>query len=138
MDWNFFDIVEECGLHIVDIAQAPNTTGYYMLFAEKGEFIYVGKAANLHQTLSSHFGLYEKNERIKGIVKYAIWEQTRTIEKAEEVEGSLYDTWFRSTDLPPFANKNKPPKSKLSDDEINEIRTAQFRQFLEELHLLRD
>ena len=125
-------------MYVGNIAQAPNTTGYYLLFAENGDFIYVGKAANLHQTLSSHFGLYEKNERIKGIVKYAIWEQTRTIEKAEEVEGSLYDIWFRSTGMPPFANKNKPPKSKLRDDEINEIRAAKHRQILENASSLRD
>ena len=138
MDWTFFDIVQECGLHIVDIAQAPNTTGYYMLFAENGEFIYVGKAANLYQTLTSHFGSYEKNERIKGIVEYAIWWPTRTIVKAEEAEGHLYDTWVRSTGVPPFANKNKPPKSKLRDDEINEIRAAKHRQILENASSLRD
>ena len=135
MDWNFSDIVRECGLCIFDIAQAPNTTGYYLLFAENGDFIYVGKAANLHQTLTGHFSHYEKNERINGIVQYAIWWPTRTIAKAEEVEGKLYDVWVRSTGVPPFANKNKPPKSKLQDDEI---RIAKLRQILKELLSLRD
>ena len=135
MNWNFSDIVRDCGLCIFDIAQAPNTTGYYLLFAENGDFIYVGKAADLRQTLTRHFGSYEKNERIKGFVEYAIWWPTRTIVKAEESEGHLYDTWVRSTGVPPFANKNKPPKSKLRDDEIM---VAKIRQILDIAGSLRD
>ena len=76
MNWNFSDIVRDCGLCIFDIAQAPNTTGYYLLFAENGDFIYVGKAADLCQTLTDHFSPYEENERINGIVQQAIWETT--------------------------------------------------------------
>ena len=129
MDWNFFDLVEEYDLYVGDIAQAPYTTGVYMLFAENGDFIYVGKASNLHQTLAGHFGTNERNERIKGIVKWAIWEQTQNIDEAEDAEGHLYDTWVDITGLPPFANKIKPPKSKLSD---NEITVAKLRQILAE------
>lgn len=130
MDWNFFDIAKEFGLYVGNIAQAPRTTGCYMLFAENGEFIYAGKADDLHERLTDHFGPNEKNEKIKGIAKYVIWEQTRTIDEAEELEGYLYDAWFRITGRPPSANKIKPPKSKLSDDEI---RIAQLRQILEAL-----
>ena len=135
MDWNFFDLAEEFGLYVGNIAQAPHTTGCYMLFAENGEFIYVGKADDLHERLTDHFGPNEKNEKIKGIAKYVIWEPTRTIDEAEEIEGYLYDAWFRITGRPPSANKIKPPKSKLSGDEI---RVAQLRQILEALRSLRD
>ena len=135
MNWNFSDIVRDCGLCIFDIAQAPNTTGYYLLFAENGEFIYVGKADYLHDRLTDHFGPNEKNEKIKGIAKYVIWEQARTIDEAEDIEGYLYDAWFRITGRPPSANKIKPPKSKLSDDEI---RVAKLCQFLKEIRSLRD
>ena len=127
MDWNFSTLVEELGLHVYDdIAQAPNATGYYRLFKENGDFIYVGKASDLRQTLTKHFGPNEKNEKIKGIVEGAIWELTRTIDEAEEAEGNLYDTWFRHTGQPPYANKNKPPKSRLSDSEIRKIRAAKL------------
>lgn len=135
MDWNFFDLAGEYGLHIDDIAQAPNTPGYYMLFAENGEFIYVGKTSNLHQRLNHHFGPNEENERIKGIVEYVIWEQTQTVAEAEAAEGHLYDTWVRRTGLPPFANKNKPPKSKLKN---NEIMVSELRQILQELRSLKN
>lgn len=135
MDWNFFDLIKECGLHIDDIAQAPHTTGYYMLFAENGDFIYVGKATDLHETLTGHFGPNEVNERIKGIAKWAIWKQTQNIDEAEEAEGHLYDTWVHITGLPPFANKIKPPKSKLRD---SEIMVAKLRQILAEHRSLSD
>ena len=135
MDWNFFDLTKEYGLHIGNITQAPHTTGYYMLFTENGDFIYVGKASDLHQTLADHFGPNEENERIKGIAKWAIWEQTQSIDEAEEAEGHLYDTWVHITGLPPFANKIKPPKSKLRD---SEIMVAKLRQILAEHRSLSD
>jgi len=118
MDWNFFDWVKEYGLEIGDIGNAPTTPGYYMLFAEQGEFIYVGKANNLHTRLADHFGDDEENERIKGVAKFAFWESTQNIAQAEEAEGDFYDTWVEITGIPPFANKNKPPRSKLTDEDI--------------------
>lgn len=136
-EWNFFDLAEAYGLYIEDISQAPPATGYYMLFAENGDFIYVGKANNLHQRLADHFGPGEENERISGIAKYAIWKPTQTIAEAEEAERHLYDTWVRNTGLPPFANKNKPPKSKLRDNETK-IAKLRLRQILNELRSLRD
>lgn len=136
-DWNFFELAEAYGLYVEDIAQAPMTLGYYMLFAENGDFIYVGKANNLHQRLADHFEPDEENERISGIAKYAIWMPTQTTAEAEEAEGHLYDTWVRNTGLPPFANKNKPPKSKLRDNETK-IAKLRLRQILNELRSLRD
>lgn len=118
MDWNFFTLVKELGFDVGDIEQAPKTTGYYRLFKENGEFIYVGKANDLHQRLSAHFGPNEKNELIKDVAKYAIWQPTLSIDEAEEKEGNLYDTWVRHTGQPPYANKKPPPKSKLRDSNI--------------------
>ena len=129
MDWNFFALLKDLDLSVGDIAQAPHTIGYYMLFADNGDFIYIGKARDLHQILTGHFGPNEVNERIKGIAKWAIWQPTQNINEAEDAEGDLYDTWVRITGAPPFANKNKPPKAKLS---ASEIRQAKFhRQILE-------
>ena len=135
--WNFFDLAKAYGLYVEDISQAPHTTGYYMLFAENGDFIYVGKADNLHQRLADHFGPDEENERISGIAKNAIWKPTQTISEAEEAERHLYDTWVRNTGLPPFANKHKPPKSKLRDNETK-IAKLRLRQILNELRSLKD
>ena len=67
--WNFFDLARECGLEILDIAQAPVSPGFYLLFAEQGEFIYVGKAENLRERLSTHFGDSEENERIRALAR---------------------------------------------------------------------
>ena len=114
MNWNFFDLVNKYGLYVVDIAQVPHTTGVYRLFAANGKFIYVGKTIDLRRRLTDHFGPNEKNERIRGVAEYAIWEPTRNIEEAEEAEGFLYDFWVAMTRRPPLANKIKPPKSKLS------------------------
>ena len=117
MDWSFSTLVNEC-LLLDDISQVPDTTGYYMLFKENEDFIYVGKASDLRQRLIDHFGPNEENEKINGIVEYAICWPTQTIGEAEEAEGNLYDTWFRRTGQPPYANEVKPPKSKSSDIEI--------------------
>ena len=116
--WNFFDIVKEFGLSINGIDQAPETPGYYLLFAEEGTFIYVGKCDDLRKRLAEHFGSGETNERIRGIARYAIWQPTPDVRAAEIAEGALYDEWIRQTGVPPFANKQKPPESKLSDEEI--------------------
>ena len=58
MDWNF--VVEKCGLPIRNITQVPVSPGYYLLFAENGDFIYVGKAKNIRNRLTDHFGLDEE------------------------------------------------------------------------------
>ena len=119
MNWNFSALVEELDLDVYDdVSYVPNTTGVYMLFAENGDFIYVGKASDLRQRLTDHFGPNEENKKINGRVEHAIWLPTRTIDEAEEAEGNLYDTWFRHTGQPPYANEIQPPKSKSSDIEI--------------------
>lgn len=128
MSWNFFDMVREIGLAILDITLAPAESGYYLLFAEQGEFIYVGKADDLRQRLADHYGDNEDNERIRGIARYAIWQQTPSIADAEQAEGNLYDAWVRMTGVPPFANKIKPPCSRLTDDEILRAKLKQLLQ----------
>ena len=125
MDWNFFTLANEC-LLLDDISQVPDTSGYYMLFAENGDFIYIGKASDLRRTLTDHFGPNEENEKINGIVAHAICWPTSTREEAEEAEGYLYDAWFRYTGQRPYANKIRPPKSRLSASEIIEIRVAKL------------
>lgn len=124
MSWNFFSLVEKLGLHIGNITQVPFSPGYYGLFSEAGAFIYVGKTKNLYRRLADHFGPGEENEWIKRMAKYVIWMPTQTVAKAEEAEGYLYDAWVRKTGSLPFANKHKPPKSKLTD---KEIRDAKYR-----------
>lgn len=128
MTWNFFEMVRDLGLDVLDITLAPTQSGYYLLFAEQGEFIYVGKADNLRTRLAEHFSEDEENERIRGIVRYAIWQQTPVVGAAEEAEGHLYDAWVRITGTPPFANKNKPPRSSLTDDEILKAKLKQLLQ----------
>ena len=119
MNWNFSALVKELDLHVYDdVSYVPSTTGVYMLFAENGDFIYVGKASDLRQRLTDHFAPNEENKKINGRVEKAIWQPTRTIDEAEETEGKLYDAWFRHTGKPPCTNEIKPPKSKLGDREI--------------------
>jgi excinuclease UvrABC nuclease subunit len=133
MNGNFFQLVRDAGLEIVPIDRAPTSPGFYFLFADQGEFIYVGKADDLHDRLGRHFGDDEENNRIKGIAKYAIWQTTQTVTQAEDAEGYLYDSWVRSTGTPPFANRNKPPKSKLTDDQIL---AAKLKQIMSEYSTL--
>lgn len=127
MNWDFFALVERLRLDVYDdVAYVPNTTGYYMLFAENGDFIYVGKACDLRRRLIDHFGPNEENEKINGIVEHAIYWPTSTREEAEEAEGELYDAWVCHTGQLPHANKIRPPKSRLSAREIIEIRVAKL------------
>ena len=131
MNWNFFDLVKKCGLYVGDIAQVPRATGVYRLFAANGKFIYVGNTRDLRHRLAYHFGPNEKNELIRGVAEYAIWELTWNLEEAEEAEGFLYDVWFHHNGQPPCANEYKPPKSTLSD---SEILIANVRQLLRGRH----
>lgn len=132
--WNFFDLVKQMGLQILDIGLAPESPGYYMLFADGGSFIYVGKADNLKTRLSRHFSSEEENERIRGIVKSVIWQKTSTVSDAEAAEGELYDFWVKKTGVPPIANKIKPPKSRLGD---NEILVGMLRELFQKYESLR-
>ncbi len=116
MTWNFFDLLNDLGLDVMNISLAPNAPGFYLLFAENGDFIYVGKAGNLKSRIQEHFSNNEKNVRIKDIAKYVIWKTTVSLNQAEEAEGKLFDIWVQNTGLHPFANINKPPRSRLNDE----------------------
>ena len=134
MTWNFFDLLGKLQLKVMDIKEAPNTCGYYLLFGENGEFIYIGKASNLNERLSEHFGRNEQNERIKFLARYAIWEVTTSVEEAENAEGAIYDMWVSATGIPPIANKNKPPKSKLDDNDISKARIKQLLLYMKKIN----
>lgn len=116
--WNFFEIMKALGLPLVDYTQAPNKPGFYLLFTKEGTFIYVGKAHDLRAIVSPHFADQEPNERIRGFAAYVIWHITRTVDDAELAEAELFDHYVRETGELPFANKNAPPKSKLSEEEL--------------------
>ena len=135
MELNFFELLRELELQVKDINYAPNTPGFYLLFAENWEFIYVGKADNLKERLSEHFGLNEPNERIKSLVKYVIWTVTTTVDQAEDAEGKIYDEWVRETGVSPIANKNKPPKSQLSDSDIAKTKIRQILLFMKRIKI---
>ncbi|MCK4357405.1 MAG: GIY-YIG nuclease family protein [Candidatus Cloacimonetes bacterium] len=99
----------------------PNTCGYYILFDEEGNFIYVGKASNLKDIISIHLSKNEINPKIKNFAKYVIYEKTHNINDSEIIEDEIFDDWVRNTGNYPFANRIKPPKSKLTNSEINNI-----------------
>ena len=135
MSWSFQDLAKECGITVREISDAPELSGYYLLFNSQCKFIYVGKASNLKSILANHFSDSEDNKRIKGIARYAIWIPTSSTAEAEEAEGNIYDAWIKSTGMTPFANRVKPPKSKLSDDEIAD---AKRNRLIKDLELFAD
>lgn len=60
--WNFFNLSRESGLNIYDsVSLAPQSPGYYLLFSENGNFIYIGKTNDLKTRLAEHFSSGENN-----------------------------------------------------------------------------
>jgi GIY-YIG catalytic domain len=116
--WNFFEMMKSLGLELLDYNKAPNKPGFYLLFTKEGNFIYVGKAHDLKAVVLPHFADREPNERIRGFARYVIWQMTPSLAEAESAEGELFDHYVRETGEIPFANKNAPPRSKLSEDEL--------------------
>ena len=121
--WNFFTLAREAGLNIYDsVAAAPDLSGYYLLFSEQGNFIYVGKASQLRSRLLDHFSEREDNERIRLLAKYAIWQVTPTEAVAQIWEGRVFDQWVRSTGESPIANINWPPNATVTHEEMLAIK----------------
>ena len=71
--------------------------------------------------IQKHFSSSEENERIKYYARYFIWHKTANITEAEEDEGEIFDDYVRKMGHFPFANKIKPPRSTLTDEEMAEI-----------------
>ncbi len=119
---NYFELLKEFNITQINLNNFPETCGYYFLFDEEGNFIYVGKASNLKDIVSNHFSNSESNPKIRNFAKYVIYEKTQNVEDAEIIESEVFDEWVRNTGNYPFANRIKPPKSNLTDDEISRIR----------------
>ncbi len=115
--FTFQEICDYIGSSVEPFDKAPKEPGYYLLFTEDGIFIYVGKASDLNYRITYHFSKDETNERIRDNVKYVAWFITSSVNEAERKEGEIYDNWVRSTGMPPFANKVKPPGSMLTESE---------------------
>ena len=115
---NYFEILKELHINEINMYYFPETCGNYFLFDEEGNFIYIGKASNLKDIVSNHFSNSESNPKIKNFARYVIYEKTKNVEAAEIIEGEVFDEWVKNTGNYPFANRIKPPKSKLSDNEM--------------------
>jgi hypothetical protein len=116
--WNFFELMKSLGLPPPEHNQAPSRPGFHPPPTKEGNFIYVGKAHDLKVIIPPHFSDREPNERIRGWAAYVIWHATANLADAEVAEGELFDHYVRETGELPFANKNAPPKSKLTEDEL--------------------
>ena len=107
----FFEIMKDLHIPLMTIADAPTSSGVYLLFDSNGEFIYVGKAENLRQRLAQHFSGNEKNPAIQEFATFTLWETTNSLEDAEREEGAIFDLWVKLTGAPPVANRITPPKA---------------------------
>jgi hypothetical protein len=131
--WNFFDLVRQAGLPLLhNPADAPALPGCYLLFSITGNFIYVGKAANLRERLSQHFGPEEPHLLISLTARYFIFRQTASVEDAEMLEGATFDEWVRATGQYPVANTNKPPRSRITDQETANPLLSALRSLMQD------
>lgn len=121
--WNYFELIHQFALPVfADCYQAPEVPGYYMLFGAGGNFIYVGKADNLRERLLDHINPGEPNFRIAQFATYAIWVVTKSVAKAKQSEGEVFDKWVRATGKYPFANQIQPPKATVTLEEMRRIK----------------
>ncbi|HOD20331.1 MAG TPA: nucleotide excision repair endonuclease [Candidatus Fermentibacter daniensis] len=104
-------------------ADAPESPGVYFLYDRTKSFIYVGKASSLRERITRHFSPNEENLKIKRLAYYYKYILTSTTDEAEILEGLVFDSWVRATGGEyPSANTDKPPRSALTDTEINTLR----------------
>ena len=103
------------GLEMGTLNDVPECPGVYLLFADNGEIIYVGKSNNLRKRLLEHFSSNEKNIHLRLHSKYFIWNATDSEFTAEEMEGKIFDAIVEDCGSAPIGNKNAPPKSKYSE-----------------------
>lgn len=100
----------------------PPCPGAYALYDCHDNLMYVGRAKDLKTTVQGHFNPSEDNPLLKGQVRKVVLYPTRTVTKAKEQEGRLFDEYLRSTGRYPPANRNRPPEANIPEDEIVRIR----------------
>ena len=126
--FTFAEFVTACRLPLYySVAAAPQTPGYYLLFGQNGEFIYVGKTDNLQQRLHGHYQSTEQNAIIRQHLRFSAWFPTNTVAEAEIGEGKVYDAWVSAAGARPMANVNRPPRAAV--DEQLAARQALLRLF---------
>ena len=103
------------------LENVPETPGVYLLFAENGLLIYVGKTNDLKSRLEYHFSDRETNSLIRLLAKKFLFQTTNTESEAETIEGLIYDNIIEFTGTSPIANIIAPPRSQFdSRDKIIE------------------
>ncbi len=109
---------------LVDCVDAlPSQPGSYVLYDLTGEPLYIGKAHNLRRIVGKHLSPREPNPLIRSQIGSYQFFPTNTLAQAAEREGECFDIFLRLTGAYPQANRIKPPRSKITDDEIHQIRT---------------
>lgn len=75
----------------------PRIGGVYLLYSDKGELLYIGKAQNLKQRLTQHFNCYSSDNLQD--VYHNIGYATYCI-VSDPVEREIYETWMINTMKP--------------------------------------
>lgn len=84
-------------INLSDISQKP---GVYMFIDAKGRVIYVGKAKNLRNRLSSYFNAGEKTIKTEKMLTHA--NSVKTIVTENEVEAFLLEANLIKTEMPKY------------------------------------
>lgn len=84
-------------INLLDISQKP---GVYMFRDGKGRVIYVGKAKNLRNRLSSYFNAGEKTIKTEKMLVHAV--SVKTIVTENEVEAFLLEANLIKTEMPKY------------------------------------
>ena len=84
-------------INLSDISQKP---GVYMFMDAKGRVIYVGKAKNLRNRLSSYFNAGEKTIKTEKMLSHA--SNVKTIITENEVEAFLLEANLIKTEMPKY------------------------------------
>lgn len=114
----------------------PETCGFYLIFNSDGYFIYVGKAKNLREEIRHHFSSNEKNILLRFNAYTSAYITTETIDDAMAGEALIFDFWFKTHGVFPQANRNRPPLSTISDEEVEEMKKKQVNDLLRKAGLL--
>lgn len=106
----------------------PDCAGAYTLYDRWGELLYVGMSRDLRATVSAHLTRSEDNPLLRGQVRGFKVYPTDGVRAAERKEGAMFDEYLERWGRYPPANRQRPPGSRISDDEIVRVRMGLRRR----------
>jgi excinuclease UvrABC nuclease subunit len=135
---SFIDVIKYVPFIPCRLDQIPHTQGFYLIFNEDAEFIYVGKGYG-DERVKIHFNMSSEKEFIDEAC-FWLWFQTNDEDKALAYERAVYEVYVQKTGTPPKYNKKVPEGARESSQFAmleNSLAKQDWQNFLSNIRELR-